>query len=142
MGLAGVLLLAIGLVKLPAEIDDLPGNSAAAALADGTYVNEEGARLVLETRSESLKRDPNARRWFALARAYMVGGDAAASARAFETGLQFAPANGNVWAEYALALRKAGEEKKAARALEVSLHRAPHDPRAKKFRRFYDRVRK
>lgn len=142
MGLAGVILVVIGALKLPAEIIDLPANGAAAALAEGTYVNEEGARLVLETRSDSLKSDPNARRWFALARAHMTAGDAPASVRAYEQGLQFAPANGVVWAEYARALRKSGQTAKAEKARDISIERAPHDPRARKFRRLYDRMQK
>ena len=142
MGLAGIALLAIGVPKLPAEVIDLPGNGAANALADGKYVNEEGARLVLEARTDSLKRDENSRRWFALARANAVVGDAAASVHAFQKGLQLAPANGVVWAEYALALRKSGQTIKAEKALQISLDRAPHDPRANRFRRLYRQMQK
>ncbi len=70
MGALGLALLAIGIPRLPAEIVDVPGNGAASALADGVYVNPEGAELVFETRLDSLSRDANARRWFAAARAH------------------------------------------------------------------------
>jgi len=75
MGALGLALLAIGIPRLPAEIVDVPGNGAASALADGVYVNPEGAELVFETRLDSLSRDANARRWFAAARAHMVSGN-------------------------------------------------------------------
>lgn len=142
MGALGLALLAIGIPRLPAEIVDVPGNGAASALADGVYVNPEGAELVLETRLDSLSRDANARRWFAAARAHMVSGNPRGAAESFEEGLRLAPGNGVVWAEYALALLKSGDRAKARQAREYSMVRAPHDPRARSLRRLMDRQRK
>ncbi|MGB0629588.1 MAG: tetratricopeptide repeat protein [Alphaproteobacteria bacterium] len=135
VGLLGVTLLAIGIPRLSAEMTDLPGNGAANALAEGAYVNPEGAALVLETRKASLSRDPNARRWFAVGRALMVTGDPEASADAIAAGLLHAPGNGVIWAEYARALDKSGQRDAAKKAAAISVDRAPHDPRARRIRR-------
>ena len=142
IGLAGIVLLSMGVPKLPAEMIDLPANGTAQALIDDNFVNQEGARLVLETLNQSLKRDASSRRWFALARANIVVGDAAASVRAFEQGLRLAPGNGVVWSEYALALRKCGQTARAEKALKISLDRTPHEQRARQFRRLYRQMQK
>ena len=87
--------------------------------------------MVLETRSDSLSRDANAR-------AHMASGNPRGAAESFEEGLRLAPGNGLVWAEYALALLKSGDRAKAREAREYSSVRAPHDPRARSLHRFMD----
>jgi cytochrome c-type biogenesis protein CcmH/NrfG len=133
--LGGVALLALGGVRLPAHLHDLPGNVAADTLHAGKKLAPPAISQVLETRTRSVQSHANAQRWFTLGRAYASAGNPEKSHDAFARGLLTAPADGVIWAAYARALEQAGNPAAAAAAHVHSVDRAPHDPRAVRLRR-------
>jgi predicted Zn-dependent protease len=135
LALGGVVLLGLGIVRLPAHLHDLPGNVAADALHAGKYLTPAAVSDVLETRARSVQSHATAQRWRALGRAYALSGDPKKSHAALARSLLTAPADGVVWATYARALAQAGKPAAAAAARAYSIDRARHDPRAVRLRR-------
>ena len=135
MAVAGIALIASGAVRLPAELDDLPGNVAAEALWGGRLVPPNDIARIVDTRTRSVKRHPTAERWFTVGHAKLVSGNPQEAHIAYAQGLLLAPARGVAWAAYAQALKAAGNATDAAKARAHSIHLAPHDPRAVRLRR-------
>jgi len=135
IAVVALVLLAIGGVRLPADLMALPGTLIAKNLTGGKPIPAHGLARVLRTHAASLQSYSTADRWVALGHAHLMAGDPAKSADAFANGLRHAPARGIAWAAYANALEAAGQTKAAAAARQHSVARAPHDPRAVRLRR-------
>ena len=135
VALVAMAMLAIGAVRLPADLADLPGNLIAKKLTAAEPASPRWLSCVLKSRNESVRRHSTADRWFTIGRAHFLAGDAEKSAEAFANGLRHAPAGGIAWAAYARSLEAMGDGPGAERARRYSLKRAPYDPRAVRLRR-------
>ena len=123
IAVVALVLLAIGGVRLPADLIALPGSLSATKLTDGKPIPAHGLARVLRTHAASLQSYSTADRWFALGHAHLKAGDSAQSADAFANGLRHAPARGIAWAAYANALEAGGRTKRAAAARQYSVAR-------------------
>lgn len=135
IAVVALMLLAIGGVRLPADLIALPGTLIAKKLTDGKPIPAHGLARVLRTHAASLQSYSTADRWFALGHTHRKAGDPAKSADAFASGLRHAPARGIARAAHANALEAAGRTKRAAAARQYSVARAMYDPRAVRLRR-------
>lgn len=133
-GIAGLALVVTGAVRLTADFADIPGNVAVDALEAARPLSSDQVRLIIETRSRSVKSHPTADRWFTIGRAYLLAGGTSESADAFAEGLLLDPGRGAGWAGYSKALALSGKRDRAAAARRYSIRRAPHDPVSKRMR--------
>ena len=111
IAVVALVLLAIGGVRLPADLIALPGTLSAKKLTDGKPIPAHGLARVLRTHAASLQSYSTADRWFALGHAHLKAGDPAKSADAFANGRRHAPARGIARAAHANALEAACSDK-------------------------------
>lgn len=127
-------MIVAGGLRLPADLTDIPANTAVEALHAGKPLTADELIQVIDTRSKSVEYLATANRWFTLGRAYLRAGDPDKARKAYAAGLMLAPARGSGWAGYFVALASSGDRASAAAAHRYSILRAPYDPAALRLR--------